>query len=145
VASFLGGMLFLSGTEWQLQRVRDARHQHLSKIYQVMIWFLRVAAIAVLITMLVVTTWASNYVALWNIPRAVATHPWFIATLFDTYFAFLAFWAWVAYKETSWAARGLWLLAILLLGNIAISIYVLRELFRVPADAKFEQVLLRRK
>jgi len=110
-----------------------------------MIWFLRVAAIAVLIAMLTVTTWASNCVALWNMPRAVATHPWFIATLFDTYFAFLAFWAWVAYKETSWVARGLWLLAILLLGNIAISIYVLRELFRVPADATFEQVLLRRK
>jgi hypothetical protein len=109
-----------------------------------MIWFLRVIAIVVLLSMLGVTSWASNAVALWKMPREVATHPWFIATLFDTYFAFLAFWAWVAYKETSHIARGLWLLAILLLGNIAMSIYVLRELLRVPADARFEEVLLRR-
>jgi hypothetical protein len=109
-----------------------------------MIWFLRVAALAVLVSMLVVTSWASQGVALWNMPRAVATHPWFIATLFDTYFAFLAFWAWVAYKETSVLARGLWLLAILLLGNIAISVYVLRQLFKLPANASFEDLLLRR-
>lgn len=110
-----------------------------------MIWFLRFAAIAVLLAMLAVTTWAGNFVALWKMPRGVATHPWFIATLCDTYFAFLAFWAWVAYKETSNVARGLWLLAILLLGNIAMAIYVLRELFRVPATATVEDVLLRRK
>lgn len=110
-----------------------------------MIWFLRIAALVVLVSMLCVTTWASNCVALWKMPREVATHPWFIATLFDTYFAFLAFWAWVAYKETSHLARGLWLLAILLLGNIAMSIYVLRALFRVPATATFGDVLLRSK
>jgi len=110
-----------------------------------MIWFLRIAAIVVLLSMLAVTSWASSIVALWKMPREVATHPWFIATLFDTYFAFLAFWAWVAYKETSHVARGLWLVAILLLGNIAMAIYVLREVFRVPADAKIEDVLLRRK
>jgi len=110
-----------------------------------MIWFLRIAAMVVLFSMLGVTSWASHGVALWKIPREVVTHPWFIATLFDTYFAFLAFWAWVAYKETSNLARSLWLLAILLLGNIAISIYVLRELFRLPAEARFEDLLLRRR
>jgi len=110
-----------------------------------MIWFLRIAAMVVLIAMLAVTSWASQTVALWNMPRAVATHPWFIATLFDTYFAFLSFWAWVAYKETSVIARVLWLVAILLLGNIAMSIYVLRELFRVSPNATFQDILLRRK
>jgi predicted permease len=110
-----------------------------------MIWFLRVAGLVVLVSMLTVTSWASHYVALWNMPHAVATHPWFIATLFDTYFAFFAFWAWVAYKESSSLARGLWLLAIVLLGNIAMSVYVLREVFRLPTDATFEDVLLRRK
>lgn len=110
-----------------------------------MIWFLRIAAMVVLLSMLAVTGWASSVVALWKMPREVATHPWFIATLFDTYFAFLAFYAWVAYKEISNVARVVWLLAILVLGNIAMAIYALRELFRVPADAKFEDVLLRRK
>ena len=110
-----------------------------------MIWFLRIAFILVLISMLAVTSWASNIVALWNTPRAVATHPWFIATLFDTYFAFLTFYAWVASKETSKAARVLWLIAILLLGNIAMAIYMLNQLFRLPANASMEQVLLRKK
>ena len=110
-----------------------------------MIWFLRIAFGVVLIAMLCVTSWASNFVALWKMPREVATHPWFIATLFDTYFAFLTFWAWVAYKETSNLARGVWLIAILLLGNIAMAVYMLRELFRVPAGARLDDVLLRRK
>ena len=110
-----------------------------------MIWFLRIAFILVLISMLAVTSWASNIVALWNTPRAVATHPWFIATLFDTYFAFLTFYAWVAYKENSKAARVLWLIAILLLGNIAMAIYMLNQLFRLPANASMEQLLLRKK
>ncbi|MCE9612198.1 MAG: DUF1475 domain-containing protein [Chthoniobacter sp.] len=110
-----------------------------------MIWFLRIAFSLVLLAMLGVTTWASTFVALWKMPREVATHPWFIATLFDTYFAFLTFWAWVAYKEATALARTGWLIAILLLGNIAMAIYMLRELFRVPADARLETVLLRRK
>jgi predicted permease len=84
-------------------------------------------------------------VALWKTPRAVATHPWFIATLFDTYFAFLTFYAWVAYKETGNVARALWLIAILLLGNITMAIYMLRQLFRLPTDATMEQLLLRKK
>ena len=110
-----------------------------------MISSLRVAAAFVLIAMLAVTTWASLQVPLWETPRAVATHPWFIATLFDTYFGFLTFYVWLAYKETSNLARVLWLLAILLLGNIAMAIYLLRELFRLPANATMEDLLLRRK
>ena len=110
-----------------------------------MIPFLRLAATFVLVAMLAVTTWASLDGALWKMPRAVATHPWFIATLFDTYFAFLTFYVWLAYKETSNLARVLWLLAILLLGNIAMAIYLLRELFRLPANATMEDLLLRRK
>lgn len=110
-----------------------------------MIPFLRLAAGFVLLAMLAVTTWASLQVALWKTPREVLTHPWFIATLFDTYFAFLTFYVWLAYKETSHFARVLWLLAILLLGNIAMAIYLLRELFRLPANATMEDLLLRRK
>jgi hypothetical protein len=75
----------------------------------------------------------------------VATHPWFIATLFDCYFGFLTFYAWVFYKEAGWVARAGWLLAILILGNIAMSSYMLLTLFRLPASAGVEQVLLRRK
>ncbi len=109
-----------------------------------MIIFLRICFIIVLVSMLAATGWASSCVALWKTPRAVATHPWFIATLFDTYFAFLTFYAWVAYKETGTAARILWLLAILLLGNIAMAIYMLRQLFRLPTTGTMADLLLRK-
>lgn len=109
-----------------------------------MIIFLRVFFIAVLVAMLGVTSWASMHVPLWETPREVVGHPWFIATLFDTYFGFLIFYLWVAYKETGIVARVLWLLAILLLGNIAMAVYALIQLFKVPANAPIESVLLRR-
>jgi hypothetical protein len=109
------------------------------------ITLLRIVFAIILVAMLAVTTWASNIVALWNTPREVIGHPWFIATLFDTYFAFLVFWFWVAYKERGWFARFAWLLAILLLGNIAIAVYMLIQLFRLPEDARIEQLLLRSK
>ena len=110
-----------------------------------MISSLRIAAAVVLIAMLAVTTWASSEIAVWKIPRDVFTHPWFIATLFDTYFGFLTFYVWLAYKETTTLARVVWLLAILALGNIAMAIYLLRELFRLPPTATMEDLLLRRK
>jgi predicted permease len=110
-----------------------------------MIWFLRLAFSGVVVTMLCVTSWASVQCTLWETPRAVVLHPWFIATLFDTYFAFLTFWAWLAYKESSNLARGLWLVAILLLGNIAMASYMLILLFRLPTNASMEQILLRKK
>ena len=109
-----------------------------------MIWFLRMLFLVVLLSMLAVTGWASSQVALWKTPRDVVTHPWFIATLFDTYWGFLTFYVWLAYKETSNLARFLWLVAILLLGNIAMASYVLIQLFRLPGDARIEELLLRR-
>jgi hypothetical protein len=109
-----------------------------------MIRFLKVFFIVVLVSMLWVTSWASIECALWKTPRAVVTHPWFIATLFDTYWAFLTFYCWVFYKETSWLSRVVWLVGILLLGNIAMAVYALIKLFRLPPGATMEDLLLRR-
>jgi hypothetical protein len=108
-----------------------------------MIWFLRIAFSFVIVCMLAVTGWASLQGAMWKMPRELVVHPWFIATLFDCYFGFLTFYAWLAYKETSLVARFLWLVAILLLGNIAMASYVLSVVFRLPADATMPAVLLR--
>lgn len=108
-----------------------------------MIWLLRGLFAGVLLTMLGAISWASLQCALWKTPEALVTHPWFIATLFDCYFGFLTFYAWVFYKETAWLARAGWLVAILLLGNIAMSIYMLITLFRLPPTVGIEQVLLR--
>jgi Protein of unknown function (DUF1475) len=105
------------------------------------IWTLRVLFLTVLASMLWVTGWASMECALWKTPRGVATHPWFIATLFDAYWGFLTFWCWVCWKETSWAKRSAWLVAILLLGNIAMSGYALNKLFRMPSDGSVRDLL----
>lgn len=109
-----------------------------------MIIFLRVFFLGVLAAMLWVTTRASMETAIWALPAALTGDLWFQATLADAYFGFLTFFVWVAYKETGWLARVVWLVAILLLGNIAMAAYCLIQLFRVPATADLREVLLRR-
>ncbi|MBL9199262.1 MAG: DUF1475 family protein [Opitutaceae bacterium] len=98
-----------------------------------MIPFLRALFIVVIASMLAVTSWASLHTPLFSIPREVFTHPWFIATLFDAYWAFVAFYVWIAWKEQSLAARVLWFIAVIALGNIAMAAFMLRELFAVSA------------
>jgi hypothetical protein len=95
---------------------------------------LRLLFSAVLVTMFGLIIWASSDTALFDIPREVATHPWFITTLFDAYLAFIAFWVWLAWKEGTVAARVLWLFTILLWGNPAIAAYMLLELSRVKRE-----------
>jgi len=106
-----------------------------------MLWFLRILFGVVLGSMLWVTSWASLQCPLFGVPRDVFTHPWFIATLFDAYWGFITFFVWVAYKQTSWLARGAWLVAILLLGNIAMAAYCLSELFALPKDGRLADLL----
>ena len=109
-----------------------------------MILFLRALFILVLVSMLAVTSWASLHTSVLKIPREVLGHPWFIATLVDAYWAFITFYVWAAWKETSGAARILWFIAIIALGNIAMAVYLLRELFRVPATGEVSVVFTRR-
>jgi hypothetical protein len=108
-----------------------------------MIILLRMFFLVVLASMLWVTTWASGQVALWKVPGEVMWHPWMIALWFDAYWGFLTFYVWVCYRERGWGGRIGWLIGILLLGNIAMAVYVLVILFRLPADAKMERILLR--
>ncbi len=109
-----------------------------------MIRFLKIFFLVVLVSMLCVTGWASGQCALWKVPRAVATHPWFIATLFDTYWGFLTFYCWVFYKEVSSMPRISWLIGILLFGNIAMAGYMLWKLFKLPPGSRMDDLLLRR-
>ncbi len=101
---------------------------------------------AVLMTMIVVTSWASVRQPVWE--WGGLTQPpdnsWTVATLFDAYFGFVTFYVWVAYKEQRWVARIGWLIAILLLGNMAMSGYVLLQLRRLPAGEKMAALLTAR-
>ena len=69
---------------------------------------------------------------------------WFRATLADAYCGFLTFYAWVFYKERGLAARVGWFVAIMLLGNIAMAIYVLLQLARLRPGEPVSRLLLRR-
>ena len=109
-----------------------------------MVLFLRLLFTVVLASMLAATTWASLRCPLFAIPRDVFLHPWFIATLLDAYWAFIAFFVWVAWKEQSTLARILWFIALILLGNIAIAAYMLRELFSLPTTSPLAPVFTRR-
>jgi hypothetical protein len=106
-----------------------------------MLLFLRLLFLIVLGSMLWVTSWASLQCPLFAVPREVFTHPWFIATLFDAYWGFITFFVWVCYKQTSWIARAAWFVAIMLLGNIAMAVYCLGELFRVSPGNTLETLL----
>lgn len=99
----------------------------------------------VLVAMIAVTTWASLEKSLAEGFRILFAERWGIATLFDAYFGFLTFYAWVYYKERSARARFLWLAVILFFGNIAMAIYLIRELRRLPPGASFENLLVRRR
>lgn len=106
-----------------------------------MIIALRVLFTAVLLSMLWVTTWAGLQCPLFAVPRAVATHPWFIATMFDAYWGFTTFFVWVCFKQATWTARIAWFVAIMALGNIAMSSYCLSELYAVRTDGRVLDVL----
>lgn len=98
----------------------------------------------ILVGMIAVTTWASLKQPVWEFgglkgPDAA----WTIATLCDAYAGFITFFVWVWYRERSGLIRGLWFVAIMLLGNMAMSLYVLIALARLPAGAPLESLLLR--
>ena len=100
----------------------------------------------ILAGMLVVTTTASLKQPLWEWTGLVAEPDrwWTYATLADAYFGFLTFYAWVFYKEATAAARTGWFVAIMLLGNMAMALYLLLQLRRLPADQPVASILLRR-
>jgi hypothetical protein len=69
--------------------------------------------------------------------------PWAVATLFDAYFGFITFYVWVAYKERSWAAKAIWFLLIMGLGNMAMSAYVLIQLSKLRSEQSAFAILQR--
>ena len=98
----------------------------------------------IFVWMVVATIRTSLQVSLWDSWRGFSANPWAVATLYDAYGGFITFFVWVAYKERGASGRVLWFVLIMGLGNIAMSAYVLRELFRLPVGEKVESILWRR-
>jgi len=100
----------------------------------------------ILVSLACYTSWASTQQAVWDW-QGLVTPPdrwWTIATLIDAYYGFITFYVWVFYKERSAAGRAGWFVAIMLLGNMAMAAYVLRELSRLRDGEPVSAMLLRR-
>jgi hypothetical protein len=92
----------------------------------------------ILVSLTAWNVWVSTRQPVWDW-GGLTTPPdnlWTIATLIDAYYGLVTFYMWVLWKETRALPRALWFVAIMLLGNIAMSVYALRQLARLgPADS----------
>ena len=105
-----------------------------------MLWFLRILFIVIFVAMSSLITWASMEQPIFGIPPEVRSNPWFIATLFDAYFAFITFYVWVAWKEPTLGARILWFITVIMWGNFAMAVYMLVELFRIKDISQLREI-----
>ena len=98
----------------------------------------------ILLAMLSVTITASIDQNLFEAVDTMWPNWWFKATLADAYFGFLTFFVWVAYKELRLWRKMVWFALIMLLGNLAISAYMLIELYKLKAGDTADILLTRR-
>lgn len=99
----------------------------------------------ILSAMLLVTATATLKQPLWDW-GGLTSEPdrwWTLATLADAYFGFLTFYAWVFYKQATAVSRVAWFVAIMLLGNIAMAVYVLLQISKLQPGAPVSSILLR--
>jgi hypothetical protein len=87
----------------------------------------------IFLALLAGTVWASMHqpVLQWSGLTEGPNRYWTTATFMDAYFGFLTFFVWVFYKEMRWSRRIFWFIAIMLLGNMAMSSYVLLQLMKL--------------
>ena len=104
---------------------------------------LKALFVCIFLTLLIYTTWASTRQPLlqWGGLTTGPDRYWTIATFIDAYCGFLTFYVWVFYKEGRWTRRLAWFIAIVLLGNMAMSAYVLFQLWRLRADQNVSVIL----
>lgn len=107
---------------------------------------LKILFSGIFLSLLIYNGWASTQqsVLQWGGLTTGPDRYWTIATLMDAYFGFLTFYVWVFFKEARWLPRIAWFIAIMLLGNIAMSAYVLLQLFRLRPNQEAWAVLAAR-
>jgi hypothetical protein len=88
------------------------------------------------------TSFQSNLFTEWNYLSAI---PWMQATLWDFYANIFVLLVWVYYKESSIVLKVLWTVLFVTLGSIAVTGYVLIQLFQLKPGEGLEKVLIRSK
>jgi Protein of unknown function (DUF1475) len=100
----------------------------------------------IFVTLFLGTGWAALHQPVWQWGGLTTgtDRYWTMATLLDAYAGFVTFYVWVFYKEQRWSNRAAWFIAIMLLGNMAMSAYVLLQLFRLRAGEPVASILVRK-
>jgi Protein of unknown function (DUF1475) len=108
-----------------------------------MVTFLKIlfASLCLYMAYVVISTSADSN--LFNEWSKLAQIPWMTATIKDFYANTVVIFVWIAYKEQTMASRLVWLLLIVGLGSIAVTLYVLIQLFKLQPGDTPERVLLR--
>ena len=99
---------------------------------------------AILAVMLYVTVTASLAEGVFAAGGRLMAEPWFRATLADAYSGFIAVYVWIAWRERSVAARLVWFVLLMTLGNIAIAAYFLMALLREGSGSGIDVLFQRR-
>ncbi len=97
----------------------------------------------IFVFMVVMTVRTSLQVPIWR--ASFTGNVWAWATLYDAYFGFITFFCWVAWREKALGMKVLWFVLIMALGNMAMSFYVLLQLFALkpeePVGALFQRMV----
>jgi len=122
----------------------------------------RRALIGYFVLVLIAMTWASWYActapSTSSLPEytgkalnvvggyvTVCKEPWGLATMFDAYFGFMAFWLYVAWRENNNFVRFGWWIALMLLGNFAIAGYALSCLLSSAGETDLTKIFFTKK
>ena len=109
-----------------------------------MIRVLKIVFATILFLMLLIVITAGLNQNMLEAVRQIWPNWWFKVTLLDAYCGFLTIFVWVAYKERLMWRKLVWFAAFMLLGNVAISSYVLLELAKLRESEPFDTLLTRR-
>ena len=94
-----------------------------------------------MIYIVVDTSIQSNLFKEWNYLSSI---PWMRATLWDFYANIFVLLIWVYYRETNIAVKGLWTVLFITLGSIAVTGYVLIQIFSLKNGEGLEKILVRK-
>jgi hypothetical protein len=97
----------------------------------------------VLLGMVALTVVAVREASLMEAGAVLWDDAWFRLTLADVYFGLLIVYLWVCYKERKLWSKIAWLVLFVTLGNMAVSTYILIQLFKVRPGDSMESLLLR--
>jgi len=96
--------------------------------------FLKLLFGFIFVFMVVMTVRTCLQQSLLDARPAFMASPWAMATLYDAYFGFVTFFCWLAWRERSLGVKAVWFVLVMTLGNIAMSLYVLIQLFGLKTD-----------